>query len=136
VNAENSQNSGMWWMNLMSVTLVSVAVAAWGCSQGNGVAEHEHVHHSDGTSKEIKAWLAQLSDEDRQLAEAQTFCVVNSDIELGCVGVPYKTTIEGRPVFLCCENCKNAALKDPKATLARLDGLLQKSSAKLQKNTQ
>ena len=69
------------------------------------------------------------------LAEAQVFCVVKSGNELGCMGVPCKLTIEGRPVFLCCEHCKDAALKDPKATLAALDGLLQKNSARVQTNT-
>jgi hypothetical protein len=133
LNAENSKNRTMLWMNLLSVTLVCISAAAWGCSQGNSVADRDP--HTQGKSKEIEARLAQLSDEDRKLAEAQVFCAVNTSNELGCMGVPYKLTIEGRTVFLCCENCKPAALEDPQGTLAALDGLLQKHSAMLQKNT-
>jgi hypothetical protein len=133
VNAGNSKNGTLLWMNVLGVTLFIAAIAALGCSKGSGVANDDH--HAPGVSEEIRAQLAQLSDEDRKLAEAQVFCVVRPTNELGCMGVPCKLTIEGRPVFLCCEHCKDAALKDPKATLAALDGLLQKNSAMLQKNT-
>jgi YHS domain-containing protein len=120
-------------MNLLGVTLLGVFVVAWGCSRGSHLADSDTPAHV--ASKEVKARLAQLSDEDRKLAEAQVFCVVNTSNELGCMGVPYKVTIEGRTVFLCCEHCKDAALENPQATLATLDGLLQKNSASLPKNT-
>ncbi|HEX4146070.1 MAG TPA: hypothetical protein VHY91_21390 [Pirellulales bacterium] len=133
MNAGNLKNKTMPWINLLSVTLVSLAAAAWGCSKSPDVADADRQVH--GTSEQIKANLAKLGDEDRKLAEAQVFCAVNLGNELGCMGVPYKVTIEGRPVFLCCEHCEDTALKDPKATLAALDGLLQKNSASLPGNT-
>jgi Cu(I)/Ag(I) efflux system membrane fusion protein len=141
----------MSWTDMLGVALVCAAVAAWGCSKDNKVAEldhdhdddfclchadhdHDHAHHAHASLEDIKEHLAQLSVEDRKLAEAQAFCVVRKENALGSMGVPYKLTIEGRPVFLCCEHCKDAALQDPKATLATLDGLLQKHTANLQKN--
>ncbi len=133
MNADNSKNGAILWMNLLGVTLVCAAAAAWGCSKSASVADHDT--NSSVTSTDIKARLAGLSDEDRALAEAQVVCVVNPNNELGCMGVPYKLTIEGRTVFLCCEHCKDAALQDPKATLAALDDLLQKNSARVQTNT-
>jgi hypothetical protein len=135
---------------VLGVTLVCAAVAAWGCSKANNVAEldddhdhclchedhdHDHAHHAHASLEDIKAQLAKLNDEDRKLAEAQGFCAVRTSNALGSVGVPYKLTIDGRPVFLCCEHCKDAALQDPHATLATVDGLLQKHTANLQKNT-
>jgi hypothetical protein len=134
LNAENSKNGNLLWMNLLGATLFCASVAAWGCSKSNSVADADHQAQA-GMSDEIKESLAQLSDEDRKLAEAQVFCAVKLGNELGCMGVPCKITIEGRPVFLCCEHCKDAAMKDPKATLAALDTLLQKNSASLPHST-
>lgn len=67
---------------------------------------------------EITAALAELSDDDRVAAEAQKFCAVEPENRLGSMGAPIKVMIEGQEVFLCCDGCKDAALKDPKATLA------------------
>jgi hypothetical protein len=141
LNVKHSTTGTMPWANLLSVVLVSAAVGAWGCSKCASVAEHcqtdEHslCHEEHGETNECHAQLAKLSDEDRKLAEAQGVCVVNPNNSLGCKGVPYKLTIEGRPVFLCCEHCQEVALRDPQATLAKVDGLLEKHSANLHKNT-
>ena len=133
MSASISKNETRLWLSLLGVALVSVAAAASGCAKAPGGADDGH--DTLVTSSEIQARLAQLSDEDRQLAETQGVCVVMPSNELGCMGVPYKLVIEGRPVFLCCEHCKEAALKDPQATLAALDGLLQKNSARAQTTT-
>jgi hypothetical protein len=69
---------------------------------------------------EIKAALAELSPEDRQLAEAQRFCVVLKENRLGIMGKPYKVMMEGEPVFLCCEGCKDDALAKPAETVAQV----------------
>ena len=152
MNFDTSKNGLGSWMNALGVTLICAAVAAWGCSKSNQLAElahdhdhdedeclchacHDHDHHAHPTLEDIKEHLAQLNSEDRKLAEAQGFCVVRKDTALGSMGVPVKLTIEGRPVFLCCEHCKEVALKDPKATLVTLDSLLQQHTANLQKNT-
>jgi hypothetical protein len=148
LNVRFSKNGTMGWTDWLGVTLVCAVIAAWGCSKSSKVAEldddhdhcvcheeHDHAHPAQASLEDIKAHLAKLSNEDRKLAEAQGFCVVRTDTALGSMGVPCKLTIEGRPVFLCCEHCQDTALKDPKATLATLDGLLQKHTANLQKNT-
>jgi Cu(I)/Ag(I) efflux system membrane fusion protein len=68
----------------------------------------------------IEAALAKLSPEDLALAESQGFCPVLPDNRLGVMGVPVKVMIEGEPVFLCCAGCKDKALKNPEATLAKV----------------
>lgn len=67
----------------------------------------------------IRAALAKLSSTDRKLAEKQAFCVVNEEGRLGSMGAPVKLTIQGQPVFLCCDGCRDRALENPAATLAR-----------------
>jgi RND family efflux transporter MFP subunit len=75
----------------------------------------------DDPKAEIKTALARLSPEDHKLAALQRKCpVLNTD--LGSMGTPVKVVLEGRPVFLCCAACKEKALANPAAMLARLSG--------------
>lgn len=74
------------------------------------------------------AAIAELPEEDRAAATAQKFCAVSSKSRLGSMGMPFKITIEDKPVFLCCEGCKDEALKDSQATLAKVEEL--KAAAK------
>jgi membrane fusion protein, copper/silver efflux system len=71
----------------------------------------------------ISANLAKLSTEDRKIAESQRFCAVLQKNRLGKMGVPIKLTIQGRPVFLCCEACEDQAREQPEATLRAADRL-------------
>ena len=71
----------------------------------------------------IKANLAQLSEEDRELAVAQGYCAVMVKNPLGAMGPPVKVMIKDEPVFLCCEGCERKALADPKKTLATVENL-------------
>ena len=77
---------------------------------------------------EVEANLAKLSPEDRKLAEAQKFCVVESDTRLGAVGVPLKVTVKDEPVFVCCEGCLRQAQADPDKTLAKVKELKAKGA--------
>ena len=70
--------------------------------------------------------LAKLPEADRAIAEAQGFCPVNQTTRLGSMGVPFKVTIQGKPVFLCCKNCEEASKKDPDKTLATVERLKAK----------
>jgi peroxiredoxin len=114
------------------LTVASILVA--GCQKGGGevpkassaptpepaVAKTDQPQpeqHAD--EDEVKASLAKLSPEDRTLAEAQRFCVVNNDERLGSMGQPVKIMIEDQPVFLCCKGCTKKALKNPEQTLAK-----------------
>jgi Cu(I)/Ag(I) efflux system membrane fusion protein len=73
----------------------------------------------DNGAAEIAEALANLSAEDRTLAERQKVCPV-SDMRLGSMGVPVKVDVNGRPVFICCEGCRRSLLADPTKYLAKL----------------
>jgi hypothetical protein len=70
--------------------------------------------------KKINLALASLSPADRAAAEAQQFCAVMAKSPLGSMGTPVKVMIDGQPVFLCCEGCRDEALANPKETLAKI----------------
>jgi hypothetical protein len=78
---------------------------------------------------EIAKNLAKLSPEDRKLAEAQRYCAIQEDDRLGggAMGPPLKLVIKGKPVFLCCGQCKKDALADPDKTLAKVEELKAKN---------
>jgi uncharacterized protein (TIGR03000 family) len=77
---------------------------------------------------EVEANLAKLSPEDRKLAEAQKFCVVENDTRLGAVGVPLKVMVKDKPVFVCCEACLKQAKADPDKTLSKVKELKAKAA--------
>lgn len=80
----------------------------------------------------IEAALAELSPEDRKLAESQRFCPVLPDSRLGSMGPPIKLTVEGTPVFICCKGCQKKALANPQETLANVKKLLATSEPEKQ----
>jgi Cu(I)/Ag(I) efflux system membrane fusion protein len=82
----------------------------------------------DATEKKVRAELAKLSAADRRLAESQKFCPVLRKNRLGDMGPPFKVTIEGQPVFLCCGSCEEKAKADPKKTLEIVEQLKRGSS--------
>ena len=67
----------------------------------------------------ISEAMSALSPEDRAAAEKQRVCLV-SDEPLGSMGKPYKVTVKGRTVFLCCAMCEEDLQKDPDKFLAKL----------------
>jgi membrane fusion protein, copper/silver efflux system len=67
----------------------------------------------------IQGALDELAPEDRKLAEAQRYCAVLDGSRLGSMGSPIKLFIDGQPVFICCEGCREKAIADPQATLER-----------------
>jgi hypothetical protein len=69
----------------------------------------------------IKAALLQLDPDDREAAEEQKYCVVQTSNRLGSMGKPIKLTIKDETVFVCCEGCEKTAKKDPDKTLARVE---------------
>jgi Cu(I)/Ag(I) efflux system membrane fusion protein len=80
----------------------------------------------------IEAALAELSPEDRKLAEAQRFCPVLPDSRLGSMGPPIKLTVEGTSVFICCKGCQKKALANPQETLVNVKKLLATSEPEKQ----
>ena len=86
-----------------------------------GPAPSPAVQNSAVTEKEaaeIEASLAKLSEEDRQLVEAQGFCPIMVKNRLGVMGPPVKVLINDQPVFMCCAGCRRKALANPDRTLA------------------
>ena len=85
--------------------------------------ESHDEHKDEAVEAKVAAELAKLSAEDRQLAETQKFCAVMNRERLGSMGAPIKFEIKGEPVFVCCSGCKTKALKNPDATLAKIEAL-------------
>lgn len=74
----------------------------------------------DEKAEKVKAALAKLSPEDRALAEEQKYCP-ETDEPLGSMGTPIKVMVKDQPVFVCCKGCDKAVLKDPDATLKKVE---------------
>lgn len=64
--------------------------------------------------------IKELPPADQELAIKQVFCPVQGD-KLGEMGKPFKVTVAGRTVFLCCEGCEEKIKADPKKYFAKLD---------------
>lgn len=60
-----------------------------------------------------------LSAEDQALVDAQKICPVGKQ-ELGSMGTPIKVMLGDRPVFVCCEGCREPLLAEPDKYLANL----------------
>lgn len=83
---------------------------------------HDHAGHDHGAkakTPEGLEGLAELSPEDRALAEKQETCPVTGE-KLGSMGKPVKVTVKGQTVFLCCEGCEEDLQKEPDKYLAKL----------------
>lgn len=127
---------------LLSLSMGLAALVVWttGCSseqpaaapaadqQGAAAMEHgDHDHAEEMASEEIeqdddariKASLASLSTEDRELAMKQKVCPISGD-PLGMMGTPIKVDVEGHTVFVCCAGCKDPLLEDANAYLVKL----------------
>jgi len=63
--------------------------------------------------------LAELAPADRALAERQRICPV-ADYPLGSMGSPKKVDVNGTPVFICCEGCRESLLKQRDKYVAKL----------------
>ena len=66
----------------------------------------------DDEAVKVAAALEGLSAEDRKLVEAQQICPV-TEMKLGSMGTPIKVDVNGRPVFICCEGCREGLLEEP-----------------------
>jgi YHS domain-containing protein len=53
------------------------------------------------------------------LAEKQEVCPVSGE-PLGSMGSPYKVTIQGQEVVLCCPGCETKIKNNPEKYLAKL----------------
>jgi YHS domain-containing protein len=78
-----------------------------------------HAGHSEAAVTDASAGLAELSAEDRAAAEKQRVCPVTGDA-LGEQGKPYKVSVQGKDVFLCCPACEKELKAHPDKYLAKL----------------
>ncbi len=88
--------------------------------------DHDHGEHaghdhaiSESERKQAEAANKPLARGPR-LAEKQKVCPVSGE-PLGSMGMPYKVTVKGREVFLCCQGCEGEIKENPDKYLARLD---------------
>jgi hypothetical protein len=100
----------------------------YGGSSGKGSSATVAVRPStpeeeDARAQKAKTALAKLGAQDRKLAQAQKYCPIQQVTLLGEMGKPYKITLDGQPVFLCCSSCEEKARADPKGTLATVKRL-------------
>jgi hypothetical protein len=114
---------------LFTVVWLSGSLLLAGCTGGTADKAPKAGSAEKGTTPlqeeeaQAQAALAKLGPEDRMSAEAQKWCAVHNKNLLGSMGVPYKVTIKGQPVFLCCDGCEKTALADPDKTLAKVEEL-------------
>jgi YHS domain-containing protein len=74
---------------------------------------------AEKTAAELPEGLKELSPEDLAAVQKQKVCPVSGEA-LGGMGKPYKVTVKGQTVFLCCQGCEEAIAKDPDKYLAKL----------------
>ena len=116
-------------MKLVHITtLATVALAIFvGGYQANSVVAHEG-HDAEAMKKaelKISETLKSLSPDDQKLVAAQRFCPMMTYSRLGAMGAPIKLTIAGKPVFVCCDSCKEDAVKGAEATLKTTQKLIE-----------
>jgi len=95
-------------------SLLALLIAGFWMS---GCAEETAAPVASGDSAEATEGL---SAEDQPLADAQKICPVAGE-PLGSMGTPQKVMVEDRPVFICCEGCREELLAHPEKYLAVLD---------------
>jgi len=116
------------WIVLATLSGLLVGCAG-SAEKGQAKKDSPKLTETKEVSEEtIKANLAKLNDDDREEAELQKYCAVQTKHRLGSMGVPDKITIknkegEEQAVYLCCKGCEKEARKDEAKTAARVDGL-------------
>lgn len=90
---------------------------------------------ADDEAAEVEKALAQLSPEDRAIAEKQKVCLVAGG-PLGGMGKPIKVNVKGRDVFICCKGCEKDLLENPDKYLAKLGPAEEKTATESTKETE
>lgn len=105
----------------LSLLLLSGTAAHLACADDG--------HSAKEVEADVKAAFAKLNPSDRAAAEAQRWCPIMPDDRLGAMGTPVKIVLEGKPVFLCCDECEKDARVYPRATLANVEKLKKINAA-------
>lgn len=111
-----------WYRHFLVCFGLLVTLA--GCSDSGTTTQSTSAPKKKLSEEErIAAAINELPEGERDLAKAQKFCAVAETGRLGSMGKPFKLEIDGKPVYLCCEGCKDEALKNPEETLAKVEKL-------------
>ncbi len=89
-------------------------------SQTEQTSTEQAMSAEDAEAASIAKAIAELPEAERAVALAQKTCPVG-DSPLGSMGMPFKVTVKGRDVYLCCAGCKDSIEKDPEKYLAKID---------------
>lgn len=102
----------------------AVSLSLLGCAgekESAPVSQAETPTAADSSvNPEVEEALAQLSPEDRLLAEQQKTCPVGKQL-LGSMGTPIKLNIDGQDVFICCAGCEDSLRENPEKYLGTGD---------------
>jgi YHS domain-containing protein len=71
------------------------------------------------TAAKIAENLKDLNPDDLAAVKKQKVCPVSGEL-LGEMAKPYKVTVKGQTIFLCCSGCEDDLKKDPDKYLAKL----------------
>ena len=105
-------------MSLPQMELPAMGVPVMIEPQG-GLPQTAASRETSEQTEEVQQALAKLSATDRALAVRQKTCPV-ADMPLGSMGTPIKVDVNGRPVLICCEGCRESLLANPAKYLAKL----------------
>jgi len=104
----------------LSVIVVACGLLA-GCSDGaKKPAEDKKAATSDEQSVIADA-IKKLPADEQAVAVKQKICPVSGE-PLGSMGMPYKMTVKGRTVYLCCSGCEDEMKTSADKYFALLDG--------------
>lgn len=116
-------------MKAMILCGVTALLLSSGAARQLAYADNDNDKSANEVEADIKAAFAKLSPSDRVAAEAQRWCPTMPDDRLGTMGTPVKVMLEGKPVFLCCEDCEKDARANAKATLTKVERLKKVNAA-------
>jgi hypothetical protein len=105
-------------LHVWALAVLLLPLMALGCA--NNAPPQENAQSKEDR---IKANLEKLAPDDRDVAQEQKYCAVETKKRLGDMGTPIKLIIDDEPVFLCCKGCEKTAKQDTKQTLARVKEL-------------
>jgi hypothetical protein len=123
--------------------LLSAALLTAGCTQepaktpnedkpAESAGEEKASAAADDEETAIAAEIAKLPEAEQAAAIAQKYCPVSvmdgGDNRLGSMGMPFKVTLEGQDVYLCCEGCQELAEKEPAKTLATVEDVKKRAA--------
>lgn len=116
-------------LNWKPIALVTGLLLIASISAAPVFSHEKSAHGAKSSEAKIEAALAKLPEADQAAARAQRYCATMDHSRLGAMGRPVKVQIDGKPVFLCCEGCKDEAVEDGPATLAKVAALKKITAA-------